>query len=123
METSGITSQVGREQFLNLLVAQLRNQNPLDPVDNAEFVSQLAQFSALEGVEKLNASFADMLALEQIGQGASLVGKTVVYQQPHMDAPDQGSVDGVSLEGGRMQLLVRGTLVSLDHVLGLAGGA
>lgn len=47
---------LGKDAFLKLLVTQLKNQNPLDPQDNSEFVAQLAQFSSLEGITTLNDS-------------------------------------------------------------------
>ncbi|MDU0220587.1 flagellar hook assembly protein FlgD, partial [Escherichia coli] len=53
---------LGKNEFLNLLVAQLNNQNPLEPQGNGEFIAQLAQFSSLEGIEKLNKSMESMLS-------------------------------------------------------------
>ncbi|NNG65231.1 flagellar biosynthesis protein FlgD, partial [Pseudomonas fragi] len=50
------SSSLGKDAFLQLLVTQLKNQNPLDPQDNTAFVAQLAQFSSLEGITTLNDS-------------------------------------------------------------------
>ena len=47
-------NELGKNEFLELLVAQMNNQNPLEPQENGEFIGQLAQFSTVEGVEKLN---------------------------------------------------------------------
>jgi len=70
----------GRSDFLKLLVAQLSNQNPLNPKEGGEFLSQLAQFSTVEGIEKLNGNF-DKFANSQISnqalQATALVGRTV----------------------------------------------
>ena len=79
METGAISSDLGRDQFLQLLVAQLRNQDPLEPVNNENFIAQLAQFSTLEGIENLNASFSDVLALQNLTQGANLIGRTATF--------------------------------------------
>src|SRR2546422_5218025 len=106
MQTTGITSQLGRDQFMHLLVTQMRNQNPLDPINDAQFIAQLAQFSTLEGIEKLNTNFSDMLALQQLTQEANLVGKTVVYEQPDAAAPAQGVVGGVTLQNGKLHLVL-----------------
>lgn len=72
---------LGKNEFLNLLVAQLNNQNPLEPQGNGEFIAQLAQFSTLEGVEKLNTSMGALLSgyqSSQALQASSLVGRKVI---------------------------------------------
>ena len=120
METSGLTSQMGRDQFLNLLVTQMRNQNPLDPINDSQFIAQLAQFSTLEGIEKLNTSFGDMLKLQQLTQGANLVGRTAVYDRGDSAEPGRGVVQGVTLDGTQLNLLIGNELVPLDSVRGLA---
>ncbi len=53
---------LGKNEFLELLVAQLNNQNPLEPQENGEFIAQLAQFSQVEGIEKLNTSMGSLLS-------------------------------------------------------------
>lgn len=76
-----VNKDLGKNEFLELLVAQLNNQNPLDPQDNGEFVAQLAQFSTLEGIEKLNDSMGDILNgvhSSQALQASSLVGRKVI---------------------------------------------
>lgn len=72
---------LGKNEFLNLLVAQLNNQNPLEPQGNGEFIAQLAQFSTVEGVEKLNSSMGELLSgyqSSQALQASSLVGRKVI---------------------------------------------
>lgn len=71
---------LGRNEFLKLLVAQLENQDPLSPAENGEFVAQLAQFSSLEEAQNLSASFdnfADSFMSTQHLQATSLVGRPV----------------------------------------------
>ncbi|TBU93918.1 flagellar hook assembly protein FlgD [Phytopseudomonas dryadis] len=73
--------ELGKNEFLNLLVAQLNNQNPLEPQGNGEFIAQLAQFSTVEGVEKLNSSMQTILSgyqSSQALQASSLVGRKVI---------------------------------------------
>ena len=75
------TKELGKNEFLELLVAQLNNQNPLEPQENGEFIAQLAQFSSLEGIENLNASMGNIISSVQSSQtlqAASLIGKSVV---------------------------------------------
>ncbi|MBB2495869.1 flagellar hook assembly protein FlgD [Aquipseudomonas ullengensis] len=81
-DSSGTASnELGKNQFLELLVAQLNNQNPLEPQANGEFIAQLAQFSQVEGIEKLNTSMGSLLTgyqSSQALQASSLVGHTVI---------------------------------------------
>ncbi|XLX38868.1 flagellar hook assembly protein FlgD [Ectopseudomonas mendocina] len=73
--------ELGKNEFLNLLVAQLNNQNPLEPQGNGEFIAQLAQFSSLEGIQQLNSSVSSMMSSFQSSQAlqaSSLVGRKVI---------------------------------------------
>jgi flagellar basal-body rod modification protein FlgD len=72
---------LGKDAFLQLLVTQLKNQNPLEPQDNGEFVAQLAQFSSLEGITTLNdtvSGIAGNYNSSQALQASSLVGRSVI---------------------------------------------
>ena len=80
---SATTAKEASERFLKLLVTQLQNQDPMNPVDNAQMTSQMAQISTVSGIEKLNntvegltSQFVQMQAM----QGASLVGKEVILK-------------------------------------------
>ena len=114
--TNGTTSRLGRDEFLKLLVAQVQNQNPLEPMKDAEFMAQLAQFATVEGIDRLNASFEDMFRVQQLTQGASLVGQRITYQMPGNSAVQRGIVDSVSLHNGGLVLNVGGTQVPLALV-------
>jgi flagellar basal-body rod modification protein FlgD len=73
--------ELGKNEFLKLLVTQLNNQNPLEPQSNGEFIAQLAQFSTVEGVEKLNSSMSSLVSgyqSSQALQASSLVGRKVI---------------------------------------------
>ena len=78
---SKTNKDLGKNEFLNLLVAQLNNQNPLEPQGNGEFIAQLAQFSQVEGIEKLNTSMGSLLSgyqSSQALQASSMVGRKVI---------------------------------------------
>ena len=115
MPVSGIASDVGRDQFLQLLVAQLQNQDPLNPVQNEDFIAQLAQFSTLEGIESLNASFSDMLALQQLTQGSNLIGRVASYRDAN-NVSQQGTIEAFRVEDGKLQLIIDGQSVALGSV-------
>jgi flagellar basal-body rod modification protein FlgD len=79
--TSTPTAADGEQRFLKLLVTQLNNQDPLNPLDNAQLTSQLAQMSTVSGIEKLNSAFQSLLSQSgssQVLQSASLIGRTVL---------------------------------------------
>jgi flagellar basal-body rod modification protein FlgD len=89
--------EASADRFLKLLVAQMQNQDPLSPMDNAQVTSQMAQINTVSGIEKLNTSvqalsgrFAQMQAL----QGATLVGHDVVVPG------DLLSIEGGNAQGG-----------------------
>jgi flagellar basal-body rod modification protein FlgD len=113
---------LGKDAFLNLLVTQMRHQNPLDPMKDGEFIGQLSQFSTLEGIQQLNASMSEMLLLQQMAQGANLIGKNVVYNRPDSTILGRGIVEAVKVDGGKLHLLVDGKNVSLTQVRGIAQG-
>ena len=136
MTTSGISSSTGaaqsgtssavskatassatldQNQFLTLLTAQLKNQDPLNPVQNSDFTAQLAQFSTLSGVEQLNTSTQQLLQLQQLSQGAALVGKSVTYADSS-DHVRKGTVDAVNLQNGKLLLQIAGNSVPSDQV-------
>jgi flagellar basal-body rod modification protein FlgD len=60
---STVTSEIGKDQFLELLVAQLQNQDPMNPVDNQQFVAQLATFSSLEQLISINQGVSSLAGL------------------------------------------------------------
>ena len=74
------TNELGRTEFLNLLMVKMQNQDPLNPQDDTAFIAELAQFSELEEIEKLNknfAGFSDAMMSNQALQASSLVGRKV----------------------------------------------
>ena len=94
-------SELGKNEFLELLVAQLNNQDPLSPQENGEFIAQLAQFSTVEGIEKMNSTMDSMVSSFQSSQAlqaSSLVGRTVVIPT------DQAMVDPQNGFSGQLAL-------------------
>lgn len=72
--------ELGQSEFLELMLAQLENQDPLDPQDDAAFIAELAQFSTVEGIEELNASMSDMVSSYKSStalEASALVGGAV----------------------------------------------
>ena len=89
--SSATSASFNQDQFLQLLVAQLQNQDPSSPVESKEFIAQLATFSQLQGIQSLNATFSESLKLQQLTQGTNLIGKTVDYNLPGGGEPHRQS--------------------------------
>ncbi|MDI3518101.1 MAG: flagellar basal-body rod modification protein FlgD [Caldanaerobacter sp.] len=105
-------SELGKDDFLMLLVTQLKNQDPLNPVDDKEFLAQLAQFSALEQMRNLNESFNFVKAIALIGKNvyATINEGNGNYKEVF------GKVDAVYRENGQYFLKVKGLDIPLDAV-------
>jgi flagellar basal-body rod modification protein FlgD len=91
-----------QDRFLKLLTTQLKNQDPLNPLDNAQVTSQLAQISTVSGIEKLNATLQALVqdSLDtQTTQAASLVGHAVLVPGGGLQLSGSAAVGGVELPG------------------------
>ncbi len=85
---SGSSQTLGKDAFLQLLVTQLKNQDPLSPMDNTQFISEMAQFTSLEQMTNLANSFSDFQSSFNTSsqvQAASLIGKSVSAQSNQLD--------------------------------------
>ena len=115
----GISSQVATVDYLSLMAIQLQNQDPMDPVDQESLIKDLAQFSMLEGIENLNASFSDMLKLTELTQGINLVGKQIQYQTTD-GTIEAARVEQVFNSGGEIRIDIGDQTIGLDGVLTIA---
>ena len=95
-------SGVSIEDFLKILSAQLNSQDPLKPVDNQEFVAQIAQFTALEQSQQLNTKIDSLLAMESVSQSVGLLGRTVDVNLG--TGTLTGQISGLSLQGSTPSL-------------------
>ena len=100
--------ELGRDAFLELLVTQLAHQDPLDPMDNREFITQMAQFSELEQMENLNSSMDDFLERQNLAEGANLIGHEVETFDSEADEEITGEVTKVSWEDQEVYLHLEG---------------
>ena len=107
------------DQFLKLLTTQLQYQDPSNPISSQDFLSQLAQFSTLSSVQTLNTNSSNMLMLQQMTQGANLIGRTVTYQAPNTKGPQQGVVTAINVQNGTLNLVVQGTNVPINQLQGI----
>lgn len=101
-----ITGQLGPQAFLQLLTTQLANQDPLQPMDDTQSVTQLAQFATLQSQTTLATDFANFQSNFGILQSASLIGQTVTVTTPNSSGSSSsvtGVVSGISVTNGSPQ--------------------
>ncbi len=111
------TGELGKDEFLNLLVTQLRYQDPLNPTDDKEFIGQLAQFSALEQMQNLNTSFSGTKAYSLLGKS---VDANVTDDTTGETKEVTGNVSMVKYSDGKYYAVVNGTDVSIDDIVDVA---
>lgn len=92
-ESKKNNNELGQAAFLELMITQMNNQNPLSPQDNSEFVAQLAQFSSVEGLERLNKTFNSFMSNNAL-QASSLVGRSVTVESDKSTLTKGGIVSG-----------------------------
>ncbi|HEX9060670.1 MAG TPA: flagellar hook capping FlgD N-terminal domain-containing protein, partial [Clostridia bacterium] len=114
------TGDLGKDDFLNLLVTQLQNQDPLNPTDDKEFIGQMAQFTSLEQMKNMNTSMAQ-------SQAYSLVGKhitaTVTDDTTKVTSKVDGTVSGIKIANGVAYAQVNGKDVAIDKITEVTDGA
>lgn len=77
IEGRKVQRDLGKDDFLKLLITQLSNQDPTSPMENTEFIAQMAQFSSLEQMTNMNQEFAKMNSMLVSSQAVGTIGKTV----------------------------------------------
>ncbi len=108
-----VSNDLGKEEFLQLLVCQMQNQDPLNPQEDSDFIAQLAQFSSLEQMTNMNATLSNTSAY-------GMVGKEVIIN--HADSNGdvkeiRGTVDYVEMKEGDAYLSVNGTSYTMDELV------
>jgi flagellar basal-body rod modification protein FlgD len=114
-------NSMDKDTFLQLLVAQMRYQDPMNPTDSAQFLAQTAQFTALEKMEAVAEQTAQALGAQMAFGASSLVGRQVTYLDAD-GATATGAVDAVRFTPDGPVLDVGGTEVALGEVQSIAEG-
>ena len=116
--------ELDKNDFLKLLITELRNQDVLSAGSNKEFMQQLAQFASMEQMQNVATGLERLVSVQTMIHGASLLGKTV--EGSAMDDPSQivsGEVTEVVFSGGEVVLTVDGVKVKLTDVSGMKSQA
>lgn len=124
-------SSLGKDDFLKLLVTQLKYQDPLEPVKDQDFIAQMASFSSLEQMNNLNTSFEKLATAFNdnlfpqvlLQQASNLIGMNVSYQNPDSDTDSstdtdiiQGVVESVIMKDGTPYLTVNGKEITVGSI-------
>lgn len=116
-------NNLGKDEFLKLLVAQLKNQDPMSPMQDADFVAQLAQFSSLEqmsnmaaSIEALRAGMTLLYSQSLLTQGAALIGKEAVGVDSDGNEIT-GRITSVSWLDNSLAVMIGDTLMSMDDIV------
>ena len=118
------SNELGKDQFLGLLVAQLQNQDPLSPMDNTQFIAQMAQFSSVE--QLVNMSKEISLLRLNIGTASNLIGKTVSWNEYDSQGKvvvREGVVESIISKDGNLYVKVAGELVGIDYIGQITSGS
>src|SRR4051794_41071433 len=113
-------SILGKDDFLRLLVTQLKYQDPLKPTDQSQFMSQMAQFSTVEGISNLGKSIDSMNQSSNVSQAVGLIGKQITYLNAD-GTSGTGTAGSVSLLDGSLTIHVGKADIGLSDVLTVAG--
>lgn len=98
-----------QDRFMTLLVTQMKNQDPLNPMDNAQVTSQMAQLNTVTGINKLNETMSSLIGSVQLGQtyqATSMIGHNVLVNGNKLTNADKGGYFGVNLPNGADTLSV-----------------
>ncbi len=110
------SSTLNQSDFLNLLINQLENQDPLDPESSSDFASQMAQFSSLTQMQDLNTGFNQLY-------GVNLLGLTVQATDPTTNTNISGEVTGTSIKDNTVYLTVNGSSIPASWVTSVSGSS
>ncbi len=115
---------LGKDEFLKLLTVQLSHQDPLKPMSNTEFISQMAEFSALEQMKNMNTTVAGLKGEFSKLSNMALIGKTVSFNDLSGELKT-GLVEKVSLGGeteNQTQVTIEGRSIDLDKITSVLSG-
>lgn len=105
-----------KSDFLKLLIAQIQNQDPMKPMEDTQFIAQMAQLNTVEQLTAMNSQLTEFLNAQALSQASALIGKTV-----EAIAPDGSVINGivqeVRIQQGKPILVVNGKSVSPADVL------
>jgi flagellar basal-body rod modification protein FlgD len=113
--TTKKTDTLGTETFLKLMITEMQNQDPTNPMDSSEMVNQMAQLNSVTSMQKMTQALTSMQLMNQILSATTMMGKTVTYADSSGNKVS-GKVDSVAIDGSDVTLTVGDQSVSLSSV-------
>ena len=120
---SAASQTLSEQDFLNLLVTQMTSQDPMNPMTNQDMLSQMVQFSTLQGNTSMQSTLADVRSHQVFSDANSLIGKQVNLLTDASGDTAQGVVSGVDVSSGTPQIVVNGHSYDLAKVLTITPAA
>ena len=114
------STEMDKNAFLKLLTAQLRYQDPSNPVSSDQFMSQMAQFSSLEQMTNISQNTESNLWNSQVTQAVQTIGKQVSWVDPETNEPRTGTVSGVTMSDKKILLQIGEEKVPVTLVMGVS---
>jgi flagellar basal-body rod modification protein FlgD len=118
VSATGSSNVLSQDDYLQLMVSQLTQQDPLNPTSNTEFAAQLAQYSALEQNKQINSGISTLNSSQALSQAQAMLGETVTLKSG--DSTITGVVQGVQVVNGTPKINVDGTLYNVSDVTGIS---
>lgn len=112
----GVKTTLGKDDFLRLLITQLENQDPTKPLEDREFIAQMAQFSSLEQMTSINTTLSNLITQSKLNLSYSLLGRRVEVVDRIAAQTVSGTVTSVSFELGEPTITINGKEYSIDDV-------
>jgi flagellar basal-body rod modification protein FlgD len=115
----GAAAGMGKDDFMQLLITQLKNQDPMKPMEDKEFITQLAQFSSLESMDKLTGQMEALTGSQMLVQAATLIGKQATAKLATGEVVS-GTISQVKMISGQPTAVINGKEIdtSLINVIG-----
>jgi len=119
--TNSTSKGLGASDFMQILLAQLTHQNPLDPMSDSDMMTQFSQLNSLQTLQTMSTTMNEVETSSQIGYAASLVGKTVKVARSD-GTTAEGVVSGVQIQDNQANLQIGGESLPVTNLLEIEGG-
>jgi flagellar basal-body rod modification protein FlgD len=127
--TNATKNVLGKDDFLKLMLTQLKYQDPMEPTDNKEFIAQMAQFTSLEQMGNISTGFADLNRIQMgllqetaSSKAINLIGRMVEATDPETNAIIAGTVTGMKMVDGLPKVIIGSSEVDLETITKVTTG-